>query len=133
MENLKNLFKLYIAPASAMSDIMDGGSWLFAAAAVLLVAMAFFATVNLKLSEVYRIPSVNEFYQPDVNADDDDDSAVERAKYEKAIVEYNQAMAARPRIPVIGDRFFSFFSFEPTRFYQPLISISLFYIPAVIL
>ena len=133
MDNLKNLLRLYLTPAAAMSDIMDSGSWLFAAVAVLLVSMAFYATVNLKLSEAYRIPSINEFYQPTVTADDDEDPAVAKARYDKALAAYNQAMNERLRIPIVGDRFFSFFSFEPTRFYMPLISLSIFYVPAVIL
>jgi hypothetical protein len=41
MENLKLLFQLYFRPASAMSEIIDKGSWLFAAVTVLLVSVAF--------------------------------------------------------------------------------------------
>jgi len=39
MENLKLLFQIYVRPAFAMSEIMDRGSWIFAAAAVMLVSM----------------------------------------------------------------------------------------------
>ena len=133
MDNLKNLLRLYLTPAAAMSDIIDSGSWLFAAAAVLLVSMAFFATVNLQLSQAYRVPSINEFYQPTINADDDEDPADVKARYDKALAAYNQAMSERLHVPIIGDRFFSFFSFEPTRFYLPLLSLSVFYVPGVIL
>ena len=133
MDNLKNLLRLYLTPASAMSDVMDSGSWLFAAAAVLLISMAFFATVNLQLSQAYRIPSINEFYQPNVTVDDDEDPAVAKAQYDKALAEYNRAMSERLHVPIVGDRFFSFFSFEPTRFYVPLLSLSVFYVPGVIL
>jgi hypothetical protein len=54
MENIKNLFKLYVRPASAMSEIIDKGSWLFAAALVLLVSFTFFTTINAKLEAAYR-------------------------------------------------------------------------------
>jgi len=111
MDNLKNLLRLYLTPEAAMSDIIDSGSWLFAASAVLLVSMAFFATVNLQLSQAYRVPSINEFYQPTINADDDEDPADVKARYDKALAAYNQAMSERLHVPIIGDRFFSFFSF----------------------
>jgi hypothetical protein len=42
-------------------------------------------------------------------------------------------MARRQRVPVIGDTFFRLFSIEPTKFYQPLLLLSIFYVPAAIL
>ena len=36
-------------------------------------------------------------------------------------------------MPVIGDRFFQFFYLEPTKFYMPLLLLSVFYVPAAIL
>ncbi len=132
MDNLKFLFRLFIGPASAMSDIMDHGNWLFAAGAVLVVSVGFFATINAKLESTYRIRAFSEFYSPDYE-EMSDDPAVERAKQNKAQSEYNAEMERRPKIPVVGDRFFTFFSFESTKVYQPLILISVFYIPAAIL
>jgi hypothetical protein len=131
MENIKFLFQLYLRPASAMSEIIDKGRWLFAAGLVLLVAVAFFSTVNAKLETAYHIPTLYEFYQPDYLADED--SAAAEAQYNKALAEYNKAIKERQKIPLVGDAFFRFFSFEPERFYQPLLSISVFYVPAVIL
>lgn len=132
MENLKLILRLYFKPASAFSDIMDNGSWLFAAVLVLLVSMAFFAAVNTKLESAYRIPDFTEFYQPDYY-DDGTDPALAKAGFDRASSDYQNANAARSRIPVVGDRFFQFFSFEPTKFFQPLLLLSIFYVPASIL
>ena len=132
MENLKLLFQLYLRPAAAMSDIMDRGSWMFAAMTVLVVSIVFFATVNTKLYEAYRIPAFEEYYQP--NYDDlDPDSAAARAEYQRSVDTYQTAMSTRQQVPVVGDTFFKFFSFEPSAFYQPLLAISIFYVPTLIL
>ncbi len=113
-----------------MSDLIDSGSWLFAAGAVLLVSLAFFATVNAPLEIAYRIPRFWEFYEPD---SEKTTKAEANAKYGRAEAEYNQAMMSVRTIPLVGHRFFQFFSFEPGKFYNPLVLLSLFYVPAVIL
>ncbi len=132
MENLKLLLKLFFLPNSAMSEIMDKGSWVFAAVLVLLVSMLFFATINTKLDKVYRIPDFGEFYQPNFN-NVDEDSPATRKEYEKSADAYGKAMAERQKILLIGDYFFNLFSFEPGKFFQPLLSLSIFYIPVLIL
>ncbi len=132
METIKLLFKLYFHPSSAMSEIIDKGSWLFAAVLVLLVSFAFFATIDTKLQTVYRIQEFSEFFNPDYDTEDESGLAL-KTQYNKAYEAYNKAMTDRPKIPVIGDTFFKFFSFEPNRFYQPLLSLSIFYVPFVIL
>ena len=43
---------------------------------VLVISIVFFATINGKLNETYRIPDVSEYYQPDL-ADEAADSADE--------------------------------------------------------
>lgn len=131
METIKLLFQLYFRPAFAMSEIIDKGSWLLAAGLVLLVSIVFFWTVNAKLQTAYHIPNMVEFYQPDYLIDDDSPEA--EVQYNRALAEYKKALAERQTIPVVGDTFFRFFSFEPNRFYQPLLSLSIFYVPAVIL
>ncbi len=130
MENLKLLLQLYFRPISTMSEIIDKGSWLFAAVAVLLVSIAFYTTINAKLQTAYAIPNFYEFYQPDFYAGEV--SPESAAQYDKAIAEYQQAMAQRRTVPVVGDSFYRFFSFEPGGFFQPLLSLSIFYVPAVI-
>jgi Tfp pilus assembly protein PilF len=132
MENLKLLFQIYFRPAFAMSEIMDRGSWLFAAAAVFIVSMLFFATINAKLNEAYRIPTFGEYYNPNYN-EIDEESKEAQAAYEHATNQYNTALNQRAKIPVIGDRIMSQFSVDPTKFYEPVILLSLFYIPVAIL
>ncbi len=130
METIKLLFQLYLRPAFAMSEIIDKGSWLFAAVMVLLVATTFFLTVNTKLQTAYRIPTFYEFYQPDQLTDE---TAAE-AEFARATGEYRKALENRAKVPLVGDTFFRFFSFTaPERFYQPLLSLSVFYVPLAIL
>lgn len=114
-----------------MSEIIDRGSWLAGVLAVLIVSAGFFATVNQKLDEVYRIPNLYEYF--DHTYDEGIDPAATQAKYERSQANFDNAMAARHTIPVVGDRFFNFFTFNPTAFYQPLLAISLFYVPFLIL
>ena len=132
MENLKFLFQLYLRPADAMSEIMDKGVWVIAAMFVLVISIVFFATVNAKLHEQYRIPTLTEFYQP--NAEETDfDSPAAQAEYKRSNDNYQAALAARRKVPLVGDTFFRFFSFEPAAFYQPLLAISIFYVPVLVL
>lgn len=131
MDNLKLIFQLYLRPASALSDIMDNGSWLFAGIAVLVVAFGFFATVNAKLESAYHIPTFNEYYQPVF--DEDENPAQAEVQYKRSLAAYNDALAAHKTVPVVGDAFFKLFSFDSEGFYRPLISLSLFYVPTIIL
>jgi tetratricopeptide (TPR) repeat protein len=131
METVKLLLQLYFRPASAMSDLLDKGSWLLAAGLVLLVSIAFFLTVNARLQTAYHIPALTEFYQPGYSLDEDSPEA--KAQYYKALADFGRAMTEREKIPGVGDAFFRFFSFEPNRFYQPLLSLTVFYVPFVIL
>lgn len=114
-----------------MSDLMDKGSWTFAVVAVLVVSMGFYVSVNTVLDASYRIPGFSEFY--DYSYREIEDPAQERAAAERATAEYERANSARARIPLIGDRFFSFFSFDPYRFYHPVLLLSIFYVPSAIL
>lgn len=132
MENIKLLFQLYLRPAWTMSEILDKGSWLFAAVLVLLVSIAFFATINAKLNVAYTIPNFYEFYNPDYTMINEDSPEVEAA-HRNAEAAYQKAMSSREKIPVVGDSFFRFFSFEPGGFFQPLLSLSIFYVPIAIL
>jgi tetratricopeptide (TPR) repeat protein len=132
MENLRLLFQLYIRPAAAMSDIMDRGSWAFAAMAVLVIGILFFATVNAKLYDAYRIPALTDYYQPNYETTDFDSPAAE-AEYKRSYENYQNALASRQQIPLVGDTFFKFFSFDPGTFYQPLLAIMIFYVPLLVL
>ena len=128
MENLKLLFQLYFRPLSAMSDLMDRGSWLAAALLVLVIGGAFYFTVNTKLYFAYHLPSHSEMFTAnDLSLELSDE------QYAKIERDYQEALKNRLVIPVVGDRFFWFSSFEPSGFYRPLISIVVFYVPIAIL
>jgi Tfp pilus assembly protein PilF len=133
MENVKLLFQLYYRPAGAMSDIIDKGSWLFAAAAVLLVSMAFFISINTKLEAAYAVPRFDQFYQQTDEPENAEEEAADEAAYANARVQYQKALAETPKIPLAGDNFFRLFSFAPTDFYQPVITLSVFYVPVCLL
>jgi Flp pilus assembly protein TadD len=130
MENLKLLLQIYFRPAAVMSDLMDHGNWLAAAAIVVVVSIAFFFTINTKLDEKYRVPTFNEYYRPAASEADDEAS---EAEYRKAADAYQTALANRPRIPLVDEYFYKFFSFEPAAFYRPVLSLSIFYVPFAIL
>lgn len=123
---------MYIKPGFAFSEIMDRGNWLVAAGLALLIAIPFFATVNAKLDTAYRIPTMIDYYDPAVYEMEPDSPAFE-ASSKRSMEDYQAALAARRSVPVFGDRFLSFFSFDPTAFYRPALAISLFYVPLVIL
>ena len=131
MENLKLLFLIYIRPAFAFSEIMDRGSWLVAAGLAVLIAVPFFATVNAKLDTAFRVPALHEYYDEVIYSEIDPEVA---DNYQAdAMRNYRTALANKQQVPVVGDRFFRFFSFEPTGFYRPAIAILLFYVPLLLL
>jgi len=132
METLRLLFLIYIKPAFAFSEIMDRGSWLIAAGITLVVGILFFATVNAKLDAAYRVPALGDYYNDVRYSEIDLDADAERYQAD-AFQKYQEAVRNKRSVPIVGDRFFRFFSFEPTAFYRPVLAISLFYVPAVIL
>lgn len=119
-----------------MSGILDKGSWLFAAAAVLLVAFAFQYAVNSKIARNYAV-SQADYYQIYSSFDDTDGGTLTpeqlaEAEY-YANLDLEKELTRQPQpFPVIGKNILHFFSFE-SAFFTPLISLSIFYVPAVIL
>ena len=110
---------------------MDKGSWIMSAIFVLIVSIAFYFTVNAKLQTVYAIPQFNFAAYEQF---EETSETVETAKRRQAMIaEYEKTLEDRQKIPIVGDYFFKFFSFEPGKFLQPLLAISIFYIPFVIL
>ncbi len=130
MENLKLLFQLYFRPISAMSEIIDRGSWFVAAVLVFAVSIGFYLTVNTQLQAAYAIPQFN--YSAFEQLDDDSEAFEMVKRREALLADYNKRMAERPKIPLVGDRLFTFFSFQPSGFLSPLISIVCFYVPLTI-
>jgi Tfp pilus assembly protein PilF len=129
MNTIKLLFKLYVRPSSAMSDLLDQGNWFLAAAFVLVVSAAFFLTINPKLHKTYDIPQFEEFYQKNPAFS----SAEADAAYREAAAVHRQALDARQGVPFVGDYFFRFASFDARGFVKPLIGLSVFYVPLLIL
>ena len=129
MNSLKLLFTLFYRPVSAMSGIIDRGSWFFAAAAVLLVSAAFFFTVNTKLQAAYAAPDFGKFYQANKELSPED----REAQYRNAVAEYQTAVAAKQEIPLAGDFFFKVANFETGGFAKFFFALSVFFVPAVIL
>ena len=57
-ENLKLFFRLYLHPAKAMSEIIDRGSWLFGALAVVVVSVGLEFGIAGSLYRAYQSPPV---------------------------------------------------------------------------
>lgn len=138
MENLKLLFALFYRPASAMSDLIDKGSWLFAAVGVLLVSLAFQFAVNPKIVQTYAV-SMFDYYMSNSNFDENtrNSGALTRAQLAEAEYLANadlEEVSNRERrpLPVVGKHALWFFSFE-SNFFTPLVSLSVFYLPVTIL
>lgn len=115
-----------------MGEIMDRGSWIFAAGLMLVVSAVFFATVNPPLDNAYRIPTREEFYRGVEFSEDLDESRMATLA-EKAEAAYQAAAAARSPIPLIDRYFFTFFGFGPRAFFEPILTLSFFYGPGIIL
>ncbi|MDQ3633029.1 MAG: tetratricopeptide repeat protein [Acidobacteriota bacterium] len=138
MENFKLLFQIYIRPAFAFSEIMDKGSWLFATVAVLVVSFAFQYAVNSKIMQTYAVSQM-DYYSANSGFDNvslndgtlTDAQLAEAEYYANADVDKELNRERRP-FPVISKNIFYFFSFYSS-FFTPLISLSLFYIPATII
>lgn len=131
MENLKFLGLMFIKPGFAFSEIMDRGNWLIAVVIALAVGAGYFAAVNYRLNAAYAIPTIREFFNEDLYTETDPELADKQ--YAEAMRQYRKVMAERNTVPVLGDTFFRFFSFEPAAFYRPVLAISLFQVPLIIL
>lgn len=138
MENLKLLFALFYRPASAMSDIIDKGNWVFAAVGVLLVSFAFQFAVNPRILQTYAA-STYDYYMSDSNFGENSRYSQELTRMKVAETDYEGDLEAddafnreRRPLPVVGKYALWFFSFEST-FFAPLISLSIFYLPVTIL
>jgi Tfp pilus assembly protein PilF len=128
MDNLKFLLQTYYRPLSAMSELMDKGSWFLAAIFVFVVSAVFYFTVNQKLHEAYSVPVYEEYYSEQSRK-----LEMSEEQYEQMARDYQKAVREHQQVPIIGDRILYFFSFEPNGFYRPLISLACFYVPLSVL
>ncbi len=133
MENFKLLFQIYKRPAFAFSEIMDKGSWLFATMGVLVVSFAFQYAVNSKIMQTYAV-SQADYYAANSNFDDSQvsEGILSNAEYYANESTEELTNSGRRSFPLIGRNIFYFFSFYSS-FFSPLITLSLFYIPATII
>lgn len=114
MDNVNLLLQLYYRPAAAMSDIIDRGSWVFAAVAMLVVLLVFQFAISTRIEHQY---DVSRFvYGQDF----------------EGIVEGEDTVVRKPAFPVGGRGVLYFFSFEPLSI-GPMVSLLLFFVPALLL
>ncbi len=136
MDTLKLILRLYIQPASTMSDIMDTGSWLVATVTMLVVSFAFQYGVTSRIAQEYAVTKFDEFAQRS-NFDDGsaDKGHLTQAQQDEARylskVNIEDQMRRRP-FPLIGRNVLYFFSFE-SNFISPLIVLLLFFVPGLLL
>src|SRR5262245_7518659 len=137
-DNIKLLFKLYYRPASAMSDIIDRGNWLFGAALVTATAVLLGFTVTNRIYRTYESASIPpeerraaRKSQPEISPSDqpqaDPDGDVEED------LEQNLPDAKRLPLPVIGEAGWRLVSFNPTSLFAIALSLAALYAPAAIL
>lgn len=138
MENIKLLFQLYFRPATAMSEIIDKGSWTFAAVLVLIVSFGFQYAVNERITNTYAV-SKSDYYLTNSRFKDENSingqltpAQLEEAEYFANLNLENELKQERRPFPIGGKYAFYFFSFEEN-FFTPLILLSVFYVPTVIL
>ena len=138
MENFKFLFQLYFRPTTAMSEIIDKGSWLFAAVLMLLVSFGFQYAVNSRLANTYAV-SKSDYYLTHSTFDDENSPSARLTPAQREEAEFyanlnleNELKYERRPFPFAGKYALYFISFEEN-FFTPIISLSVFYVPALIL
>ena len=117
--SLTSLIRLYYQPRRAFGEIIDGGSWIFAALTVIAVSLAFQFSVAGRLNQIYNIgvsASSGTVYAQ--NADDAAD---------------DEDLAIRPEFPIGGDAGLWIFDFRPGGIFGTLFGLMIFYVPATIL
>jgi hypothetical protein len=139
-ENIKLLFKLYYRPVSAMSEIIDRGSWLVGAALVTGTAVLLVFTVTNRIYGTYesapippeerlaaRKPPPSQEVSPSDQPQAEPDEEVE--------VDLEQVLPQNKRLPlpVIGNAGWRLVSFNPTSLFAIALSLAALYVPAAIL
>jgi tetratricopeptide (TPR) repeat protein len=137
-ENIKLLFKLYYRPASAMSDIIDRGNWLFGAALVTATAVLLGFTVTNRIYRTYESAPIQpeerraaRKSQPEISSSDQPQAEPDEDVEED--LEQNLPVAKRLPLPVIGDAGWRLVSFNPTSLFAIALSLAALYAPAAIL
>ncbi len=126
MENLKFLFQLYYKPTAAMSEIMDGGSWILGAVGVLVLSLGLSYSINTKIVETYAVSQVDFMIATGII--NTSELSEEEFADSNDLAGYQQ----KKSFPVIGNAVFWLFSFTSS-FITPLLVLTLFYFPATII
>jgi tetratricopeptide (TPR) repeat protein len=138
MENIKLLFQLYYRPAAAMGEIIDRGSWLSAAILMLIVSFAFQYAVSYRIAETYAVSKMDYYLANSNFKDENFDSGrltsaqLEEAEYLANMDIENEMKRERRPLPVVGKNALYFVAFD-SNFFTPLISLSVFYVPLLII
>ena len=134
-ENIKLLFKLYYRPASAMSDIIDKGDWLFGAALVTATAFLLTFTVTNVIYRSYETARVLPEERPAAQEPQPQTSPSDRHRAEPDgdSGEDLDPNSKRLPLPVVGDAGWRLVSFNPTSLFAIALSLAAMYVPAAIL
>ncbi len=123
-----------------MSNIIDRGSWLFGAIAVLAISLVFQFSISSRLQESFGIPKFNfqTYRQPNSagripNAQNLDEDELDEAEYSAAQQSYQKALRERRQLPIVGDYGLRLFSFDSNNFLGTLMALAIFYVPVTIL
>ena len=140
-ENTKLLLRFYYRPLAAMSGVIDGGHWLYAAVAVGALSILLQFTVTSPVYNAYEAvyTPVEKTQGQTVNPRAADQSAAnaDAEGYEAETSDYEGTIeptvsVKRLPLPMLGNYGWWFLSFEPS-FYSTLIGIALLYVPCLIL
>ncbi len=84
MENIKLLFQLYFRPATTTGEIIDKGSWAFAAVLMLIVSFGFQYAVNSRIANNYAVSKSNYLTNSNFNNERSIDVKLTPAQLEEA-------------------------------------------------
>ncbi|HEX8773465.1 MAG TPA: tetratricopeptide repeat protein [Pyrinomonadaceae bacterium] len=143
-ENTKIFFRLYYRPLSAMSSIIDEGSWLYGAVLVAAVSMLLQFTLTTRIYTDYEAVVTpaqqveqQQEQQPVVPPaptvlDGTLAEAQAEADYEYDDEEETTTIVRKP-LPLVGDAGWWVVSFQPYSLFSTVLGLALLYVPATIL
>jgi tetratricopeptide (TPR) repeat protein len=135
-ENIKLLFKLYYRPASAMSDIIDRGNWLFGIALVTATAFLLAFTVTNRIYRTYESAPVQpeeRLVAPEPQVSPSGEPQAGPDENVKEDVEESLPLARRLPLPVVGNAGWRLVSFNPVSLFAIALTLAALYVPAAIL
>jgi tetratricopeptide (TPR) repeat protein len=132
-ENTKILLRLYYRPLSAMSRIIDEGSWLYGAVLVAAVSMLLQFSLTTHIYNGYEsviVPAAQNQPAPDYAASTSDEQfAAETESY----YDEEEPTVVRKPLPLVGDAGWWVVSFAPYNIFSVVLGLALLYVPATIL